>query len=112
MREESKGYGLTVYQGTKIEHFDVEVVSILHNFNPKYDVVLIRCTGEKMKLSQPGRRNERFPDLPEGRSGPRADDRRVCLRLAAGEGTAGGPTADPVHAEAARDEIQSASRKE
>ena len=53
VREGMKGYGLTVYQGTKIERFDVEVVSILHNFNPKYDVVLIRCTGEKMKLFGP-----------------------------------------------------------
>ncbi|MBC8106916.1 MAG: hypothetical protein H7Z14_10030 [Anaerolineae bacterium] len=53
VREGMKGYGLTVYQGTKIERFDVEVISILHNFNPKYDVVLIRCLGEKMKLFGP-----------------------------------------------------------
>ena len=37
------GYGLTVFKGTKIEKFNVEVVSVLKNFNPKYDVVLIRC---------------------------------------------------------------------
>ncbi len=40
-----KGYGLSVFKGTKIEKFDVEVLSILHNFNPKYDVVLIKCFG-------------------------------------------------------------------
>src|SRR5579863_4219556 len=43
------GYGLTVFQGTKIEKFDVEVVSVLKNFNPKYDVVLIRCKGDYLK---------------------------------------------------------------
>ena len=40
------GYGLTVFKGDKIERFDVEVVSILHNFNPKGDVVLIRAKGD------------------------------------------------------------------
>ncbi len=41
-----KGYGLSVFKGTKIEKFDVEVISVLHNFNPKYDVVLIKCFGQ------------------------------------------------------------------
>jgi hypothetical protein len=40
------GYGLSVFQGSKIEKFDIEVVSILHNFNPQGDVVLIRCKGD------------------------------------------------------------------
>jgi hypothetical protein len=40
-----KGYGLSVFMGTKIERFDVEVISILKNFNPRQDVVLIRATG-------------------------------------------------------------------
>lgn len=44
-----KGYGLSVFQGTNIERFDVEVVSILHNFNPKYDVILIRCWGANLE---------------------------------------------------------------
>lgn len=39
------GYGLTVFKGTHIEKFDVEVLSVLKNFNPQYDVVLIRCKG-------------------------------------------------------------------
>ena len=47
------GYGLSVFQGTKIERFDVEVVSILKNFNPKYDVVLIRCHGANLEHSGP-----------------------------------------------------------
>jgi hypothetical protein len=40
------GYGLTVFSGSKIERFDVEVLSILREFNPQDDVVLIRCKGE------------------------------------------------------------------
>src|SRR5579862_3662020 len=40
------GYGLSVFSGTKIEKFDVEVIDVLHNFNPKYDVVLVRCKGD------------------------------------------------------------------
>src|SRR5437763_161052 len=44
-----KGYGLSVFSGTKIEKFDVEVVSVLKNFNPKYDVVLINCKGQNLE---------------------------------------------------------------
>jgi len=44
-----KGYGLTVFLGTEIERFDVEVVSVMRNFNPKRDAILIRCSGETME---------------------------------------------------------------
>lgn len=43
------GYGLSVFKGSQIEKFDVEVVSVLRNFNPKYDVVLIHCKGDYLK---------------------------------------------------------------
>jgi hypothetical protein len=43
------GYGLTVFKGDAIERFDVEVVSVLHNFNPKGDVVLIRAKGDYLE---------------------------------------------------------------
>lgn len=49
VREGMKGYGLTVFAGTKIEKFDVEVLSVLKNFNPKSDVVLIKCEGDYLK---------------------------------------------------------------
>ena len=49
VRPGMKGYGLTVFNGSKIERFDVETVSVLHNFNPKYDVVLIRCHGSNIE---------------------------------------------------------------
>jgi hypothetical protein len=48
-----KGYGLSVFSGTKIEKFDVEVVDVVKNFNPKYDVVLIRCPQEFLKNTGP-----------------------------------------------------------
>src|SRR5579862_5955541 len=47
------GYGLSVFRGTKIERFNVEVVSVLKNFNPKYDVVLIRCHGQDLEHTGP-----------------------------------------------------------
>ena len=44
-----KGYGVSVFKGTKLERFDVEVLSVLKNFNPKYDVVLITCKGANLE---------------------------------------------------------------
>jgi hypothetical protein len=49
VRPGMKGYGLSVFSGTKIEKFDVEVIDVVHNFNPKYDVVLIRCLGDYLQ---------------------------------------------------------------
>lgn len=46
-----KGYGLSVFHDTTIDRFDVEVISVLHNFNPKYDVVLVRCRGANLEHS-------------------------------------------------------------
>ncbi|MFH0887899.1 MAG: SpoIVB peptidase S55 domain-containing protein [Planctomycetota bacterium] len=38
------GYGKTVFQGTKIEKFDIEVLGVLKNGSgPKYDMILIKC---------------------------------------------------------------------
>jgi len=38
------GYGLTVFHGTKIEPFAVEVVSVMHDFGPKQGVIWIKCS--------------------------------------------------------------------
>ncbi len=43
------GYGLTVFHGGTIDRFDVRVVSVLHNFNPKSDVVLITFAGHDLE---------------------------------------------------------------
>jgi hypothetical protein len=48
-----KGYGLSVFTGTKIEKFDVEVVDVVKNFNPKYDAILIRCPQDFLKETGP-----------------------------------------------------------
>lgn len=47
------GYGLSVFRGTKIERFDVEVVSVLRNFNPRHDVILVRCAGANLEHTGP-----------------------------------------------------------
>ena len=44
-----RGYGLSVFSGTRIDRFEVEVISILHDFNPKQDVVLIRPSGADLE---------------------------------------------------------------
>ncbi len=37
-----RGYGLTVFQGTQPERFEVEVIDVLHNFRPDMDLILVR----------------------------------------------------------------------
>jgi len=49
VRDGMTGYGLSVFHGTKIERFDVEVISVLKNFNAKSDVVLVRCKGANLE---------------------------------------------------------------
>ncbi|MFI4860465.1 MAG: SpoIVB peptidase S55 domain-containing protein [Phycisphaerales bacterium JB063] len=43
-----KGYGMTVFHGTEIEPFSVEVVSINANETPGMSVIWVRCTDERM----------------------------------------------------------------
>jgi hypothetical protein len=46
------GYGVSVFTGTKLERFEVEVVSVLKNqMGPQQDVVLIRCKGQNLEHS-------------------------------------------------------------
>jgi hypothetical protein len=49
VRPGMKGYGLSVFKGTKIERFEVEVISVLRDFNPKYDVILVRLKGANLE---------------------------------------------------------------
>ncbi len=48
-----KGYGLTVLQGTKIEPFAVEVISVVPNANPKRGVIWIECEHPALTVSGP-----------------------------------------------------------
>src|SRR5688572_23457683 len=49
VRPGMRGYGLSVFKGTAIERFDVEVLSVLENFSPKDDVILVRCSGANLE---------------------------------------------------------------
>ncbi|MDB5328193.1 MAG: SpoIVB peptidase [Phycisphaerales bacterium] len=47
-----KGYGLSVFHGTKIERFNVEVISVMRNqVGPEHNIVLIRCSGQGLEHS-------------------------------------------------------------
>src|SRR5262245_18740990 len=45
VRPGMRGIGKTVFQGTTIEQFDVEVLGVLRNFAPKQDMILTRLSG-------------------------------------------------------------------
>lgn len=45
LREGMRGVGRTVFNGTTIEEFDVEILGILRNYAPRQDVVLARLAG-------------------------------------------------------------------
>jgi SpoIVB peptidase S55 len=42
IRPGMKGYGLTVFEGTKPEKFGVEVIDVIKNFRPRQDAILIK----------------------------------------------------------------------
>jgi SpoIVB peptidase S55 len=44
-----KGYGLSVFKGTKPERFEVEIIGVLRNALPKQDMILIRMSGEDLE---------------------------------------------------------------
>ena len=44
-----KGYGLSVFKGTKPERFGAEVVGVLKNVMPKQDIVLVRLSGADLE---------------------------------------------------------------
>ena len=45
------GYGLTTMAGTKPERFTFEVVSVVHNFLPKQDIILVKSDDPKLQVS-------------------------------------------------------------
>ena len=44
-----KGYGLSVFKGTKPERFEVEIIGVLRNALPKQDMILIRMGGADLE---------------------------------------------------------------
>ncbi len=47
-----KGYGLTVFEGTKPERFDVEVIDVLQNFQPQQDLILIKTKHPRLEVTR------------------------------------------------------------
>ncbi len=47
-----KGYGLTVFQGTSPEKFDIEVISTLHHFRPNQDLILIKTPHPRLNITR------------------------------------------------------------
>lgn len=45
------GHGLTVFRGTQPERFQVRVVSVLRNFLPRQDIILIKVEDERVQAS-------------------------------------------------------------
>lgn len=48
-----KGYGLTVFHGTEIEAFPVEVISVVSSHTPQRSAIWIRCPDPRMQLNGP-----------------------------------------------------------
>jgi len=51
LRRGMSGYGLTVMAGTKVERFSAKVVSVLKNWYPHQDVILVELSGLKLHRS-------------------------------------------------------------
>jgi len=49
LRSGMKGYGMSVFKGTKPERFEVEVVGVLKNALPKQDIILIHMSGANLE---------------------------------------------------------------
>ena len=45
-----KGYGLTVFEGTKPEKFDVEIIDVLKNFRPRQELILIKTKHPRLEI--------------------------------------------------------------
>lgn len=43
------GYGLTVLSGAEIVRFEVEIVSVVGNYFPQRDMILVRCRGQNLQ---------------------------------------------------------------
>ena len=48
MRPGLRGTAHTVFAGTRVETFEVEVIDVIHNFLSKQDVILVRCLGDRV----------------------------------------------------------------
>ncbi len=47
-----KGYGLTVFEGSKPERFDVEVIDVLSNFKPRQELILVKTKHPRLEIAK------------------------------------------------------------
>lgn len=47
-----KGYGLTVFEGTKPERFGVEVIDVLSNFKPRQELILVKTDHPRLDVAK------------------------------------------------------------
>lgn len=47
-----KGYGLTVFEGTKPDKFDVEIIGVLKDFQPKQELILIKTKHPRLEVAK------------------------------------------------------------
>ncbi len=47
-----KGYGLTVFEGTKPERFEVEVIDVLRDFLPRQELILIKTKHPRLEVAK------------------------------------------------------------
>ena len=47
-----KGYGLTVFSGTKPEKFDAEIIDVIKGFRPKQDLILIHTDHPRLQAAK------------------------------------------------------------
>ena len=52
IKDGMKGYGLTVFKGTRPERFDVEVVGLLRNFRPAQDLILVKTPHPRLNITK------------------------------------------------------------
>lgn len=52
IRPQMKGYGLTVFEGSKPERFEIEVIDVLRRFMPKQDLVLIKTSHPRLDVAR------------------------------------------------------------
>jgi hypothetical protein len=50
LRPGMKGYGLTVFEGTKPEKFGVEIIDVLKNFRPKQDLIWVKTVHPRLDV--------------------------------------------------------------
>jgi hypothetical protein len=67
IKDGMKGYGLTVFRGTEPEKFDVEVVSVLHNFRPAQDLILVKTPHPRLNITKNVRGMSGSPIYLDGR---------------------------------------------